>query len=599
MKSIQEKELGTILRALSTRYRLSENELIILLYVFRAWKHIGSRGEIPEALTFDYFQRHAIDAKILDATVKKLSDITLFRLLPSILPSLERFESELLQVLANMSSSDEQVMLPRVDDYFYLSNKHDPGTIGSDQVAELSVRILEPKEELYVPCTYGFSYVYYSDSKVYAENMHVQSAFIAELINILENKTIIFHQSNALENPTFTQPGTPHLLRQFESVLAFPPMSMKKKLNLELDTFNRFRIHKGANLDVAYFEHVLAQTQEKAVVRMPVGFAYRSGSEEAFRKYLIENNMLEAVIHLPPSIYSYTAIETILLVANKCKNSNIVKFINTNHESFMTKEGRRTVFKSVDSIVNIYRGLDHKDMNNIDFPGVWAQVHNAEIAKNNYSLATNRYVSSQEIENIYEIIDEQNDVEILGDIAQIKKSQLFKDDEEGTEVYEISPSDFAEAGWTTHARKTKIIGSKQRKKLETYQLKPYDVLLSTKGTIGKVAIIAEGDKPMIASQAIHVIRIGDHLDDRYFAQCLYMYLKSSKIQTLLKHITAGSVMPQISSRDLSELPVPWWSKEETEEIRESFEEEITLQKKIETLQHEIQKIHDRILGENE
>ena len=165
---------------------------------------------------------------------------------------------------------------------------------------------------------------------------------------------------------------------------------------------------------------------------------------------------------------------------------------------------------------------------------------NEEIEKNNYSFAIDRCVISQEAKELQEVL-KQFELIKLEDIAEIRRSQLFKDEGEGKEVYEISPSDFNKAGYTLACGKVKQIGSQYRR-LQTYKLEPYDVLLSTKGTIGKVALIGEISDAMIASQAIQVIRVQD-TNKKEKAISLYMFFKSNLEQTILSSLVAGVAMP--------------------------------------------------------
>lgn len=187
----------------------------------------------------------------------------------------------------------------------------------------------------------------------------------------------------------------------------------------------------------------------------------------------------------------------------------------------------------------------------------------------------------------FELIEFEN-------IADIRRSQLFKDEGEGLEVFEISPSDFSKAGFTLECGKIKQIGS-QEKRLDTYELQPYDVLLSTKGTIGKVAIIGDITKPIIASQAIQVIRIKDK-DKEEKTVSLYMYLKSDLGQTILSSLVAGVAMPQISTVEIKKLNVPNLNKDEKEKLFLNFNNEIEMYNKITYLEKEIEQLHNEFLG---
>ena len=182
----------------------------------------------------------------------------------------------------------------------------------------------------------------------------------------------------------------------------------------------------------------------------------------------------------------------------------------------------------------------------------------------------------------------------LEDIADIRRSQLFKDEGEGKEVYEISPSDFNKAGYTLECGKVKQIGSQYRR-LQTYKLEPYDVLLSTKGTIGKIALIGEISDAMIASQAIQVIRVQD-TNKKEKAIALYMFFKSNLGQTILSSLVAGVAMPQIATSEIKQLKIPVLSKEQEKQTVLNFNNEMKLYNEIDKINRNIEQVHNNFLG---
>ena len=222
-------------------------------------------------------------------------------------------------------------------------------------------------------------------------------------------------------------------------------------------------------------------------------------------------------------------------------------------------------------------------------------ISNDEIAQNNYSFAIDRYVVAEDSKAMQKVLERFELIE-LENIADIRRSQLFKDEGEGLEVLEISPSDFSKAGFTLECEKIKQIGS-QEKRLDTYELQPYDVLLSTKGTIGKVAIIGDITKPMIASQAIQVIRIKDK-EKQKKAISLYMYLKSDLGQTILSSLVAGVAMPQISTLEIKKLNVPNLKKEDEEKLLLNFNSETEMYNQITILENKVKQLHNEFLGES-
>lgn len=566
------------------RGRVDAQEALEFIYVLKAWEKLSNDKKVDEEICFDNFYNQKVEVKKLTAIFEKLSKtIKLFELY--------RFDAKLVddQLLTTILNFVKNVSkLPNVNDMFYLDRGKADGFSVSNQIAELGIKLLDGEsKELYVPFTNGFAYSYYTDKKIFADFQMSQAVIIAELINILDNGNIEFCLTDALKNPMFINPNAPHILKQFNSVLSFPPFRLKGKLDSDNDKFHRFKIHKGTVLDVAHFEHILAQTSSKAVVLMATGFTFSGGVEEAFRKYLVEQNYLEAIIQLPPNLHSATSIETVFFVINKHKSDDNVHFINLKDDSFIKRDGRRLILKDLDVILDIYE--NKKEIENVSII-----ASNEEIINNNYSLAIDRYVIPQEAKELQKSLEKYELIQ-LEDIADIRRSQLFKDEEEGKEVYEISPSDFSKAGFTLECGKIKQIGS-QYKRLQTYKLEPYDVLLSTKGTIGKVGIMGEISEAIIASQAIQVIRVqGD--DKKEKAISLYMFLKSDLAQTILASLVAGTAMPQISTAEIKKLSIPLLSKEQEKRLISSFKDESKMYNEIEKINENIRSIHSNFLGE--
>ena len=596
-----------------------KNELLELIYVLRAWEILSLREIKDENLNYYTFIQSKIEINKLAAIFNGLSEeIKLFKTYKL---DIDKFEDGHLDLIIDRLK--HTLNLPSVHDAFFLSKFRIDTPLVSNQVAEMGLKLLVESRfkteyanengffvpysirELYVPFTQGFAYSKFLNTLIYTDSQTPKYSLVAELISVCgfadiavsaiesrdnESKDIEFILSNALENPSYLDQNNKDKLREFEYVLSFPPYSVKQKFDYENDKYNRFRFHKGAVLDIAYFEHILAQTKCRAVVLMPVGFTYRSGNEELFRKYLIEKNYLEGIVQLPPNLHSATSTETTFFIINKIRNQHREKptdvmFINLKDESFIKREGRQLVFKSVDEIRDIY--INKQEIKNIS-----ALISREEIIENNYSFAIDKYVINEKTKEVHKELEKFELIK-LEDIADIRKSQLFKDEEKGLEIFEISPSDFNKAGFTLECGKIKKIES-QKNRLDTYKLEPYDVLLSTKGTIGKVAIIGKIDKPMIASQAIQVIRLKEDKEEK--AIILYMFLKSNIGQTILSSITSGTVMPQISTVEVKNLGIPKLTEENEKIIFLNFNSELEMYKKITNLEQNIKQLHNEFLG---
>ncbi len=574
------KQLVNLINSLNIN--IKAEEIAKLLYFLKAWKKLSMDRE-NNILEFDNFYTQTIKVKEFKSIIDELSKTQkLFELFTSLNINIDKIKDEdLMNIFYIVNDID---ILPNVFDTFYSSFNSYMDFSVANQIADFGIRLLDGDcTEIYAPFSNGYNIAYYTDKKIVAESF--ADEFIIELMKIIDNIDIEFTFDNPLDNPQYLNENQ---LKQFDCTLSFPPMGVSTNNEfLNTDNFNRFKFHKvKSSRDIAHFEHILAQTKNKAVVLMPVGFTYRGSQDEEFRKYLIDNNWLEAVIQLPPNLHNATSIETTFIIINKQKKDNTIYFLNVKHDSFLKREGRKLVLKDIDNIISFYKSK--KEEENIS-----RVVNPDEVAINNYSLAIDRYIISKEIKQLQKKLAEFDLVK-LEDIADIRRSQLFKDEGNGNKIYEISPSNFNSAGFTLESGKVKKIGS-QYNRLETYKLESYDILLSTKGTIGKVAIVGEISDTMVASQAIQVIKLKDS-NKKENAIFLYMFLKSTVGQTMLSMLVSGVAMPQISTAEIKQLKIPIVSENKKQQLLLNFNNEIKMYNEINTINTNIKQIHNDFLG---
>ncbi|MDD5399562.1 MAG: N-6 DNA methylase [Sulfurimonas sp.] len=580
---MNEKQFTVLLREL--KGGLKVEHFAKFIYLLIAWKKLSPQIK-KEELTFEYFYNQKIETKKFQSVVKDLSkSIKLFELFLNQNIRIDKIESNELIKLCGIAN--EELAVPNVFDIFYSILDGYMDFSVANQIANFGVKLLDGNcDTIYSPFSNGYNIAYSTDKKIVAESF--ANEYVIELMKIIDGIDIEFTFTDPLENPTYINPNAPHLLEQFNCILSFPPMGLSTNNDfLHTDKFNRFKFHKvKSNREVAHFEHILSQTSGKAVVLMPVGFTYRGNQDEEFRKYLVENNLLEAVIQLPPNLHNATSIETTFIIIDRHKKNNDIYFLNLKHESFLQREGRKLVLNDVDNIVSIYE-------NKQEIESISRFVTSDEISNNSYSFAIDRYIISRGIAEVQKKLQSFELIN-LEDIADIRRSQLFKDEGEGKEVYEVSPSDFNKAGFLLECGKIKQIGS-QYKRLQTYKLEPYDVLLSTKGTIGKVAIVGEISETIIASQAVQVIRL-KAADKKEKAIALYMFLKSNLGQTILSTLVSGVAMPQIATAEIKKLSIPILTKEQEKQTVLNFNSEIKMYNEINKIYTDVQSIHDSFLG---
>ena len=189
----------------------------------------------------------------------------------------------------------------------------------------------------------------------------------------------------------------------FDAIVSNPPYSIKwaGKSNPILINDSRYSpagvLAPESKADLAFTMHMvswLAQNGTAAIVEFP-GVLYRSGAEQKIRKYLVDNNFVEAVIQLPSDLFFGTSIATCIIVIKKSKIDNNILFINASDE-FVRNTNKNKL--SDDNISNILELL--KNRVNIDNKCYLASYD--EIKDNDYNISVNSYLK---IDNKQEEVD--------------------------------------------------------------------------------------------------------------------------------------------------------------------------------------------------
>lgn len=192
----------------------------------------------------------------------------------------------------------------------------------------------------------------------------------------------------------------------FEAIVSNPPYSIKwdGDANPLLMDDPRFApagvLAPKSRADLAFTMHMLhwlAVDGTAAIVQFP-GVLYRGGAEKKIRKYLIENNYVEAVIQLPPDLFFGTTIGTCIMVLKKSKTSNDVlfidasaEFIRSGNKNKITEDNRQKILESFTKREN----TDH----------FAHKVSNEQIAANDYNLAVSSYVEQEDTREVIDITE--------------------------------------------------------------------------------------------------------------------------------------------------------------------------------------------------
>jgi type I restriction enzyme M protein len=204
----------------------------------------------------------------------------------------------------------------------------------------------------------------------------------------------------------------------FEAIVSNPPYSIKwaGDANPLLINDPRFApagiLAPKSKADLAFTMHMLswlAVNGTAAIVEFP-GVLYRGGAEQKIRKYLIDNNYVDAVIHLPPDLFFGTTIATCILVLKKSKKDNSVLFIDASAQSVRPGNKNKLSEANQQKILDAYVAREDDD----HFAKL---VPNAEIAGNGYKFTVSSYVEEEDTSEVVDI------AELNGEIASLVARQ--------------------------------------------------------------------------------------------------------------------------------------------------------------------------------
>jgi type I restriction enzyme M protein len=193
----------------------------------------------------------------------------------------------------------------------------------------------------------------------------------------------------------------------FDAIVSNPPYSINWEGDANPLLINDPRFSPAGVLapkskaDLAFTMHMLSWLSTSgtaAIVEFP-GVLYRSGAEQKIRKYLIDNNYIDAVIQLPPDLFFGTTIATCVVILKKSKKDNKTLFIDASAEFVRGGNKNKLSEENRKKILNAF--IERKDIEY--FAKV---VDNKVIAENDFNIAVSSYVvaeDTREMVNIKEL----------------------------------------------------------------------------------------------------------------------------------------------------------------------------------------------------
>lgn len=232
------------------------------------------------------------------------------------------------------------------------------------------------------------------------QELNADIASIAQMNTFMHGLEAEIRREDSLANPQF-----PNYLSEdegFDYVLAnFPFSADWPKDDLKDDKWDRFdwadKLPRADRGDYAFIMHIAKLLNEngRTAVVVPHGVLFRN-RESRYRKYMIENNLVEAVIGLPSNLFQNVTLPSAILVLNQNKDeerNGEVQFIHAADEEFYVERSNHNDLTPTgrDRIVSAFESWLTED-------GMSSTVKNEEIANHDYNLNISLYVDTTEPE---------------------------------------------------------------------------------------------------------------------------------------------------------------------------------------------------------
>jgi type I restriction-modification system DNA methylase subunit len=375
----------------------------------------------------------------------------------------------------------------------------------------------------------------------------------------------------------------------FDHALIVPPLGMR--LKLDASSARHFKSFLGGPVSAEAFASLWGAHigRKRNIVVVGNGLLFRTSSNDAaFKQELIQHHGLEAVISLPRWVAPGVGVSMSALVfagdGGSKSRKETVRFINADDQAALDPA----------ILSKLLAGQGAHPL--------CVDCSIQKVSEASFNLSVDRYVLDQETRRNRELLNSQETVG-LSDLADIRRPQALPREcgkETAFEVREAMLADIKNGRLSLPAKLSELPQSASTK-IENAVLKPGDILLSIKGTIGKIALVTDdtiaesGPVPIVPGQSFVIIRMrkGGLIPD---PRVLVGYLRSPVAQSLLQRMAGGTTIANVAMGDLKNLEVPVISMKAQHDIVEKHNECQDIQRHIDMLIEKKKDMEEQIFG---
>lgn len=343
----------------------------------------------------------------------------------------------------------------------------------------------------------------------------------------------------------------------YDVILANPPFMTPKG---GIMPHSRYRV-KAKRSEVLFVDYIAEHLNPngRAAIIVPEGIIFQSSNAyKELRKYLVNNDLLYAVISLPAGVFNpYSGVKTSILLIDKLfsKFKDEILFVKLNNDGFDLGAQRREIKENdIPEIIRIVKKY-HSDLE--------PQTADDEIIHHSLvTIATKEQIAEQD----YVLVGERykNQTYSHGIWPQVELKQITDKITKGTTPTTIG-FNFEDVGINFvkieaidddgHIIKDKLsfVNEECYRSLERSQLYEDDVLFSIAGALGRVGIVTPDILPANTNQALAIIR---PKKECILSRYLFWVLKSKVILNTISHMKVGVAQYNLSLKQIGDTKIP-------------------------------------------
>ncbi|MFX3636853.1 MAG: restriction endonuclease subunit S [Candidatus Pristimantibacillus sp.] len=325
--------------------------------------------------------------------------------------------------------------------------------------------------------------------------------------------------------------------RKFDLILAVPVFGARERGEDNGDFICR-------EYEMIAVENLLLHLNSSGVlvIVLPARITFAAGSIKDLRDFIQGMYKLEEIAELPTGIFASTAIKTYMFTITTGRTEDVMIKRYDAATSNFKKNGINELVLIDDTFVMLEELMEM---------GYWNVDHIFGMVDEDWQRYQNSSIKKEELGHVAEVFRGKaiNKKDANGSIGVVNISNLND--------YDI---DYA---GLDHIEE-------EERKVANYLLRDGDLLLPARGTAIRIAVFQEQKYPCIASSNIIVIRTNEKL---LLGTYLKVFLDSPMGKKVLAGKHQGTVIINISYKDLKTLEVPLLRVEEQKVIAEEYEQE--------------------------